>query len=205
MPINSRGLGRISYSAALEEQTLACNCKRPEILWFESEPVITLGLRAEAPSAPTPSDCEILRVNRGGAATYHGPGQLVVFPALHLPTIGFTVREWVCHLLKTTQSMLREYGIEAEWDLKRPGLYTRSGKIAAVGLKIQNGWSHHGLALNVKGDLKPFQAIHACGVANAQIDQMSAWLGEGIDLESVFQSWLAGFVDKLPARHDLSL
>lgn len=188
--MDSFGLGRTSYENALKAQAVGCERGRVRVFWFEADPVFTLGLRAE----PVGELSEpVLKVNRGGAATYHGPGQLVIFPAVHLPSVGFSVRRWVEFLLGTTCACLAEFGIEAQWSASSPGVYTSRGKIASVGLKIENGWTRHGLALNVNMNLEPFSRIRTCGVAHAELDQMSHWLANCPDLAAVSSCWLRHF------------
>jgi lipoyl(octanoyl) transferase len=174
-------LGRIHYQSALQHQSQwiersRSNRKDFEIFCFESEPVITLGLRAQRERDILRQNLlEVLKVDRGGEATYHGPGQLMIFPSLNLPEWNLTVREWVGLLLNVTVELLRRYDIPAEWSESTPGIFTPNGKIASVGLKIRQGWSRHGLALNVAGNTEPFSFIRACGVSEPKIDQMSNW------------------------------
>lgn len=158
-----------------------------------------MGVRAEAKrDVLQDSLVQILRVDRGGEATYHGPGQLLVFPSTHLPTQGFTVRGFVGLLLDVTVELLRNHQIESSWSEKRPGVFTERGKIAAVGLKIAHGWSRHGLALNVNGDVGPFSQIRACGVKNAALDQMASWpFCQNLDLKTLGEEWETIFRGRL--------
>lgn len=169
-----------------------------EIFCFESEPVITLGIRANPErDVLQRSNVEILRVDRGGEATYHGPGQLVIFPALHLPEWHLSVRQWVGLLLDTTVELLSQHGIPAGWSEGKPGVFTPHGKIASVGLKVRGGWSRHGLALNVTGDLEPFSHIRACGVASAAMDQMAQWPHAKTDFQQISAQWEKIFREQL--------
>jgi len=182
-------LGITHYNLALDAQVSARASRESlSVVCFESSPVVTLGLRA--PSL-TSSMFEILRVDRGGEVTYHGPGQVLFFPVVHLPTWGISVREFVSLLLKVTGDCLGEWGISSRWDLSQPGVFTSRGKISSVGLKIQSGWSRHGLALNVNGDLSPFSGIVACGVERAAVDQVSSW--KDVSREQVVRGWTSRF------------
>ena len=195
MVITSRGLGRCHYLAALELQSAPSHPGALEILWFEPEPIVTLGLRAEPLEGVL--SVEVLRVNRGGGATYHGPGQIVFFPICHLPSAGLTVRKWVGAMLQATVGALKEWDVEAGCDFARPGVYTQRGKIASIGLKIQNGWNRHGLALNVNGDLKPFAGIRACGVEGARMDQIADWQEDVPDFSLVAETWVRNLENAL--------
>jgi lipoyl(octanoyl) transferase len=175
-------LGIFHYKQALQQQlsvieSLKGRRQHSEILFFEAKPVITLGLRgSKNRDLLGVTDIEVLNVDRGGEATYHGPGQLMIFPIAHLPSLGYSVREWVALLLDVTVDFLKARTIPAQWKESCPGVFTKNGKIASIGLKIQNGWSRHGLALNIESDPQIFSQIRACGVQNAAIDQMANWL-----------------------------
>jgi lipoyl(octanoyl) transferase len=186
MDIQTLNLGRTQYKVALERQHdwFQSNCIG--LLHFEPEAVITLGLRSH--DEQTPPSVPVLKVDRGGEATYHGHGQAVFFPAIHLPSAGLGVRDWVKFLLTVTHETVSRFGIPSQMRLDTPGLFTRNGKLAAIGLKIQKGWNRHGLALNVKGDLLPFEKIRPCGVPGAKIDQISHWRSD-LELEEVAQAW----------------
>lgn len=194
-------LGFVHYQSALtqQEKWIDSNPRSDvEIFCFESKPVITLGVRASVErDLLKRSDVELLKLDRGGEATYHGPGQLVIFPALHLPQWGISVRAWVALLLNTTVELLKQNGIPAHWSEEKPGVFTPNGKIAAVGLKVRGGWSRHGLALNVKGDIEPFSGIRACGIAGASIDQMSRWPEAQTDFQAVSSQWEKIFREQL--------
>jgi lipoyl(octanoyl) transferase len=186
-------LGTTHYNQALDEQVAARASREVTgVVCFEPSPVVTLGLRAASLSR---SPFEILRVDRGGEVTYHGPGQILFFPVVHLPTWKISVREFVSLILTVTSECLEEWGISSNWDLSKPGVYTARGKIASVGLKIQSGWSRHGLALNVNGDLTPFSQIMACGVEGAAMDKVTSW--KDISREQAIGLWSSKFEQAL--------
>lgn len=189
-------LGRIPYAQALEEQNRIisiykahCASRSVGLIAFEAEPVVTLGIRTQdffAGSLPT------LKVDRGGEATYHGPGQVLFFPIAHLPTWNLGVTDWVKFLLDVTERTLKVWEIGSKFDLSRPGVFTSVGKIASIGLKIRGGWSTHGIALNVKGNFDAFAAIPACGVWGAPVDQVSHW-HQSIEMSEVISVWKKQF------------
>ncbi len=187
-------LGQVRYETALAEQERRIGSQLVEILLFEPEPVITLGLRSDPRvDVLAGTNLPVLRVSRGGEATYHGPGQLVFFPSFHLPRWRMTVRHWVCFLAQTTAQALRECDIPADANMDRPGVYTSRGKIASIGLKIRGGWNLHGLALNMTEDVaEPFSRIRACGVRNAEIDQVSHW-APGLSGGELASQWSRNF------------
>jgi len=195
-------LGRLHYQSAISKHAQwiesTSDRSRVEVFCFEAEPVITLGVRATLErDVLTQSNVEILPVDRGGEATYHGPGQLVIFPAVHLPEWNLSVREWVALLLDTTVELLKQNGIPSEWSESKPGVFTKNGKIASVGLKVRGGWSRHGMALNVTGDLKPFSQIRACGVTSASMDQMGRWPNAETDFAEISSQWEKIFRERL--------
>lgn len=153
-----------------------------EIWLLEHPPVFTLGLGADPGHVFNPGVIPVVSTERGGQASYHGPGQLVAYVLVDLARRGLLVREFVRHLEEACIACLAACGIEAERRHRAPGVYVRSGpqagaKIAALGLKIRRGCSYHGLALNVAMDLQPYQRIHPCGVAKLPVTDMYSCLG----------------------------
>lgn len=190
--MKSRYLGRVAFDHAVEAQE---QIKREileaggqgVLLGFETEPVITLGVRGEPERDIVFGGFEIRRVDRGGQATLHNPGQLVIFPVV--PIRGVGVRNWIEGLAAVTITTLREWGVEAAWDESRPGLYTARGKIMSLGVRLTHGVSTHGLAINVCNNLGDFGAIRVCGASCAAMDRM----GEEIKPERVFPVWVQNF------------
>ncbi len=192
-------LGRVSFQAALAAQEqwhrrIATGESRGVILAFESEPVVTLGVRGDARTDLTIPQAELallgfslLQLDRGGQATLHHPGQLVIFPMIQLRRED--LRSWICRLVEITRECLRSWQIEARWDEAQPGLYTSQGKIMALGLRLRGGITTHGLAINVSNALSDYALIRACGVSGAAVARM----GEGIALEEVYARWVATF------------
>jgi len=163
------------------------------VLGFEALRVVTLGVRAAGAdlvvsrSALESRGFAVVDVDRGGQATLHNPGQLVIFPVWEMRAIG--ARAWVEGLAEITRQCLLEFGVEAHWKDAYPGLHTSRGKIMACGVRLKRGVSTHGIALNVSNDLNEFSLIRACGVQNAPIDK----LGDGRNLREVFDVWCNKF------------
>jgi lipoyl(octanoyl) transferase len=196
--MTSRFLGRIPFTQALAfEQdaftTVLSAGLSGVILGFESDPVITRGVRASDADlilnrdAITARGFEICTVDRGGQATIHNPGQLVIFPIVNIRAVG--ARAWVESLAQVSRECLATFGIQSEWRESDPGLYTAKGKIMACGVRIRRGISTHGVSINVHNVLADFALIRACGVTNAPLDRM----GEPFELQEVFNVWCAKF------------
>ena len=133
-------------------------------IWFcEHPPVFTLGVKTEPSHILDPGDIPVEQSDRGGQVTYHGPGQLMVYPLLSLRRAGLGPKTLVCALEASVMDCAAAHGIEASRRPKAPGVYVAGAKLAAIGLRIRRGCSYHGMALNVCADLKPFSRIHPCG------------------------------------------
>jgi lipoyl(octanoyl) transferase len=133
-------------------------------IWFvEHSPVFTLGLNASREHLLCPGDIPVVQIDRGGQVTYHGPGQLVIYPLIDLRRRRLNVRELVVALEDAVIAYVAELGVTAQGSRKAPGVYIDGAKLASVGLRIRRGASYHGLALNVALDLEPFERINVCG------------------------------------------
>ena len=146
---------------------------RDEIWLVEHPPVYTLGMNADRSHVLNPKEIPVVPVDRGGQVTYHGPGQLVVYPLLNLKRLKIGVRDLVCGLENTVIDMLAEDGIPAEGRRDAPGVYVAGRKIASVGLRIRRGCSYHGMAINVNMDTEPFTHINPCGFTGLEVTQTS--------------------------------
>lgn len=147
---------------------------RDEIWFLEHPPVFTLGLAGKHEHLLSPGDIEVVHIDRGGQVTYHGPGQLVVYPLLDLRRLKLGVRGLVCALERAVIDLLADHGIDAKARDDAPGVYVDGRKVAALGLRIRHGCSYHGLAFNVDMDLEPFSRINPCGHAGLEVTQLSA-------------------------------
>ncbi|MEP6548694.1 MAG: lipoyl(octanoyl) transferase LipB [Gammaproteobacteria bacterium] len=133
-------------------------------IWFvEHPPVFTLGMNASREHVLAPGDIPVMQIDRGGQVTYHGPGQLVVYPLVDLRRRRLGVRELVVALENAVIDYVAELGVAAEASRAAPGVYVCGAKLASVGLRIRRGASYHGLAINVTVDLAPFERINVCG------------------------------------------
>jgi lipoyl(octanoyl) transferase len=152
---------------------------RDEIWLLEHPPVFTLGLAGKPEHVLDPGDITVVKIDRGGQVTYHGPGQLVCYLMLDLRRLGYGVKDLVRRMEASVITLLASYSIEARREPGMPGVYVRRGdddiaKISAVGLRVANHATYHGLALNVDMDLEPFSRINPCGYAGLQSAQMKA-------------------------------
>jgi len=144
-----------------------------EIWLVQHPPVFTQGQAGKPEHLLLPGDIPVVQVDRGGQVTYHGPGQLVAYLLLDLRERGFGVRELVTRIENTLVAVLASYGVSGSAKPDAPGVYVQGAKIASLGLRIRNGRSFHGLALNVDMDLRPFQRINPCGYAGLAMTQLA--------------------------------
>jgi lipoyl(octanoyl) transferase len=136
---------------------------RDEIWFVEHPPVFTLGLNASREHVLAPGDIPVVQIDRGGQVTYHGPGQLLVYPLIDLRRHPLGVRELVVALENAVIAYVAELRVTATGSRAAPGVYVGGAKLASIGLRIRRGASYHGLALNVSLDLEPFERINVCG------------------------------------------
>jgi len=183
-----RWLGRADYEPtwrAMQRHVDTAGAETPDELWFlEHPPVFTLGMNARTEHVLAPGGIPVVRIDRGGQVTYHGPGQLVVYPLLDLARLNLGVRALVVALERAIAATVAEWGIAAAGRRDAPGVYVDGRKLASIGLRIRRGRSYHGLALNVAMDLAPFRRIHPCGHAGLEMTQL-ADLGGPSDLRTV--------------------
>jgi len=172
-----RRLGRVDYEPtwrAMQSFTTARGPDTPDELWLlEHPPVFTLGQAGKREHILTDLGIPVIAIDRGGQVTYHGPGQVVVYVLLDLRRRGYGVKELVRRLEQAVIDLLAGFGVVAERRAGAPGVYVNEAKIAALGLRIKNGCSYHGLALNVAMDLTPFSAINPCGYEGLAVTQTS--------------------------------
>jgi len=152
----------------------------PDEIWFLEHPrVFTLGMNASREHVLAPGDIPVVQIDRGGQVTYHGPGQLVVYPLIDLRRSGLGVRDLVTALERSVIGLAAEYGVVAEARRNAPGVYVEGRKLASVGIRIRRGASYHGLAMNVSLDLEPFARINPCGYEGLQMTQLADIGGPG--------------------------
>ena len=171
-----RTLGRCDYHAVwsrMQTFTAARTPASPDEMWLvEHPPVYTLGRNGKEEHILDPGEIPVVHTDRGGQVTYHGPGQAVAYCLLDLRRRGMGVRELVSLLEASVIALLGDQGIAAAARRDAPGVYVDGRKIAAVGLRIKQGRSYHGLSLNVAMDLTPFRRINPCGYAGMAVTQL---------------------------------
>jgi len=175
--MNIRQLGLQSYTDVwlqMKEFTLSRNDQTEDELWLlEHAPVYTQGQAGKAEHILNPSSIPVVQSDRGGQVTYHGPGQLVAYVLMNISRKNLGIRTLVSQLEQVLISVLTQYDIPAAIRCGAPGVYVGEQKIASIGLRVKNGCTYHGIALNVDMDLKPFLGINPCGFAKMEMTQIS--------------------------------
>ena len=188
LPARAFDLGRQAYEPvwrAMQRFTDARDQDTPDELWLvEHEPVFTLGQAGKPEHVLAPGDIPVLHVDRGGQVTYHGPGQIVLYPLLDLRRIGIGVREYVCRIEQAIIDTLDEWNIGGQRREGAPGVYVAGAKVAALGIRVRRGCTFHGLAFNIGMDLEPFHRINPCGYQGLQVTSMQD-LGGPSSMEAV--------------------
>lgn len=171
-----RRLGLAEYAPtwqAMREFTAHRTHETPDELWLcEHPPVFTQGLAGKPEHLLRDIGIPVVKIDRGGQITYHGPGQVIAYLLLDIRRRGLTIRGLVARMEQAVIDLLAEYGVGGERLAGAPGVYVDGAKIAALGLKVKNGCCYHGLALNVDMDLSPFAAINPCGYAGMAVTQL---------------------------------
>jgi lipoyl(octanoyl) transferase len=188
-------LGRVEYLPTLEAMR-AFTSRRTESsadeLWLlEHSPVYTLGQGAE--HRPVDNGIPLIKTDRGGDITYHGPGQLVVYTLVDLARRGIGVKQFVTLLEQTIIDLLAGRGSRRPG---APGVYVDGAKIAALGIRVRHGRAYHGLSLNVNMDLAPFSAIDPCGYPGLPVTQMKD-LGVEAGLSEIGEQLARRLVEKI--------
>ena len=173
-----RSLDTCDYAPIWQAMLEFTDTRIPETqdeLWLlQHHPVITQGLAGKAEHILNPHQIPVVTSDRGGQATYHGPGQLMVYTLFDLKRRKISPRQLVNQLEQTIIDFLQLYDISAKRKENAPGVYQKEEKICSIGLRVRKGCSLHGLALNVNMDLTPFSYINPCGFEGLKITQLSA-------------------------------
>lgn len=174
--VRVRRLGRAEYETtwhAMRDFTARRAADTTDELWLVEHPsVYTLGIAGRAAHLPRADNgIPVVKVDRGGQITYHGPGQVVLYLLLDLKRRGLGVRALVRTMERAVINLLGDRGIVAEGRVEAPGVYVGGAKIAALGLRVKNGCCYHGLAFNVDMDLSPFRVIDPCGYSGLAVTQ----------------------------------
>ena len=174
MSFKIKNLGLTEYQSTWDAMKKHIN-ESPENdeLWItEHSPIYTTGLNKKEFVLPE-SKIPHLFVDRGGKITYHGPGQLIIYVLINLRKNNINIRKLVTILEQSVISLLAKYKIEAYAKKEAPGIYVDEKKIASVGLRIKNGFTYHGLSINIDMNLRPFLKINPCGFSNLKMTQLS--------------------------------
>lgn len=173
-----RWLGRVDYEPtfrAMQEFTASRTQQTEDELWLlEHPPVFTVGLAGDPAHLLAPGDIPVVRVDRGGQVTYHGPGQIVAYVLVDLKRARLSVHGLVHALENAVIAICAARGIAAAARRDAPGVYVDGRKLASLGLRIRRGASYHGLAFNVDMDLAPFRRINPCGMPGLEVTQLAS-------------------------------
>lgn len=199
--VRVRRLGRADYEPtwrAMQDFTARRTADAADELWVvEHPPVYTLGVAGRSEHLPRVANgIPVIKVDRGGQITYHGPGQVVVYLLLDLRRRGLSVRQLVRLMEQAVIDWLAGCGIAAAGHVEAPGVYVGGAKIAALGLRVRNGCCYHGLAVNIDMDLAPFRVIDPCGYPGLAVTQARE-LGVGDGPELAGRLLVARIMDKL--------
>jgi len=193
-------LGRQDYVPLWREMqkfTDERDASTPDEIWFcEHPPVFTLGLNASKEHLLAPGDIPVVQIDRGGQVTFHGPGQLMVYPLIDIRRANIGVRKLVTALEQSVVDLAAEYDVDAAARADAPGVYVGGDKLASVGLRIRRGSSFHGMALNVDVDLEPFTRINPCGYAELEMTDLHR-LDIDLNLEETAEKLLPHFLRHL--------
>jgi lipoyl(octanoyl) transferase len=188
MPIDVKYLGITPYESTWNKMKVFTSNRvtstQDEIWITEHEAIYTVGLNRKDFKNPLRTDIEVLPVDRGGKITYHGRGQLIIYPLIDLERYQLTIRSFVTLIEKSIVSFLSRRDIKASAKIEAPGVYIENKKIASLGLRIKNHASYHGLSMNIDMDLSPFEAIDPCGFKNLQMTQLKTFTND-VSIEAI--------------------
>jgi lipoate-protein ligase B len=192
MPFAVRDLGRMSYQECLAIQLSTLDDVlaggEDTLLFVEHDPVLTLGANFHEEnlllSLPeyAKRGIEVVRTDRGGDVTYHGPGQLVIYPIFDVAKRGRDLHRWLRDLEETMLVTLASMGLEGRRFPPHTGAWIGDKKVAAIGIKVKRWVSMHGIALNCSNDLGPFHLVIPCGIQGYGVTSLSVELGRAVDL-----------------------
>lgn len=177
-----RQLGRQPYSVVWQKMKdftdARDECTRDEIWFLEHEPVFTLGQAGKICHLLDPGDIPVIKCDRGGQVTYHGPGQLIAYLLINLRRRGLGIKGLVFEIESVLITLLADLDIKAERRDKAPGVYVAGKKIASLGLRVRKNCTFHGLSLNMNMDLTPFSRINVCGYEGLEVTQIHNLVAE---------------------------
>ncbi len=174
--------GREAYPItfqAMKAFTQGRTAETPDELWFcEHDPVFTYGKFGDLSHVLNVKEIPLVPTDRGGQITYHGPGQLMIYPLMNLRRLSLGIRDWVFWLEGRVIRLLKEYQLKGSRIEGKPGIYLGDQKICSIGLRVTRGFTYHGMAFNVEMDLSPFQQINPCGYPNQPVTDLSSALAK---------------------------
>lgn len=189
-----------SVWVAMKDFTTSRHQGTPDELWLlEHWPTYTQGQAGRPEHIFNPQDIPIIQSDRGGQVTYHAPGQLIAYVLIDLRRRHLGIRSLVCTLEKILIKVLNDFTIIGQIRRQAPGVYVEDKKIASIGLRVKNGCTYHGIALNVAMDLTPFTGINPCGYAQLEMTQIKDFLPE-ISMDTVRQSFIHHFLQTFNER-----
>ena len=174
------------FSAQRDEQSL------DELWLMQHPPVYTQGLAGRSEHVLNPHQIPVVQTDRGGQVTYHGPGQLMLYSLFDIGRLGINTRDYVRNLEQVVVDVLAHYGVKGAGRVDAPGVYVQNDKICSIGLRVKKGRSYHGCALNVDGDLAPFQGINPCGFSQLKMTCIAEHAA--VTLDDVVEVVCAAFV-----------
>lgn len=196
-PLVVRRLGRAEYEPAwraMQEFTARRDAATRDELWLvEHPPVFTQGLAGRPEHLLRETGIPVVKIDRGGQITYHGPGQAVAYLLLDLSRRGIRVRELVRRIEQAVIDLLADHGVQGERLAGAPGVYVDGAKVAALGLRVKGGCCYHGVALNADMELAPFSAINPCGYPGLRVTQLRD-LGVSLDAAAAGEELVAHLV-----------
>jgi lipoyl(octanoyl) transferase len=200
IPLKIRRLGLTEYRTTLASMNAFTDARGPDTpdeFWcVEHHPVYTLGLNADPGHVLSPGSIPVVKVDRGGQVTYHGPGQLVVYTLLDLKRANLGIRDLVSALENAMIATIADFGVTAINRKDAPGVYVDGAKLGSIGLRVRRGCSYHGLALNIDMELAPFRYINPCGFEHLPVTQLSD-LAAPVDVDSIATALTGELADRL--------
>ena len=185
MNLKLRKLGTQDYRktwASMQNVILSKDKEDPDELWLlEHFPVYTLGFGASEDHLLSENNIPVVRSDRGGEVTYHGPGQIVAYFLINLRRKKWGPKKFVNELEASVIDFLKEYNISSTRQSGDPGIYVKDKKISSVGLKIKRGFSYHGLSINIDMDLSPFENINVCGNKSLKVTHLNKFAEVSLD------------------------
>lgn len=186
---------------AMRQFTANRNDETPDQIWMLThQPVFTQGQAGKPEHLLNTEEIPVVQIDRGGQVTYHGPGQLVAYVLIDIRRAGIGVRELVENIEQSVVDVLAQFGIVGESQRKAPGVYVNGAKIAALGLRVRQGCSYHGLSFNVDMDLSPFRRINPCGYEGMTVTQLRDLLPPNADVGDLMEEAARMLGDALTAH-----